>query len=298
MLTSTTAGNNDLSGNDKIFMYISILFWVLLLITGWICFFVPDVEDKLTIVWNYLIYNSNKFFFPYPLLIHYVLFYMILIPTLLLITAAFIIYIYHTFMKIEANVINGMLGNLTKFHFIPLACVSALFIIGESVDEDIYGAHCFFNIFFSVIALASLIYIYMQTKIESPIYAAWTIKHGAYACLIAFLIHNIFYGFWVYGSVLKKDKDTHDWDKGCSITFSIFIGLGNLGISIFLKEIVIAIINLLMYIGMTVQFFKIEKKGRKKYYSEAPGVFDIFMIIFSLVAIAFIFIKYKGQFNA
>lgn len=299
--SSPTGGNSELSDNDKIFMYISIVFWLLLLITGWICFAVPDLGEKIILVWSYVIIRDKEIWY-YPLFIHYILFYMILIPTLLFITAAFIVYAYHIFMKKDGNVINGMLGNLTKFHFIPIACVSVLFIIGESVDENkgLKGAHFFFNIFFGAIALASLIFIFMQTKLESPIYAAWTIKHGAYGCLIALLIHNIFYNIWYYGDYLKsnKYKDTHDWNKGCSIAFSILIGLGNLGVSVFLKEMVISIVNLLMYIGMTVQFYKMNKEVRKYLFSEAPGVIDIFMIVFSLAAIAFLFIRYKGQFNS
>lgn len=112
-----------------------------------------------------------------------------------------------------------------------------------------------------------------------------------------FIIHNIFYCIWYYGNHLRsnKHKDSHDWDKGCHITFSILIGLGNLGVSVFLKEIVISIVNLLIYIGMTVHFFKIDKEWRKYLFSEAPGVIDIFMIVFSLAAIAFLFIRYKGQ---
>ena len=292
-----SGGNSEIFGLTQIFMYISILCWLLLLITGWICFAVPDI-DKTLVVWNYAIVRDKDFFF-FPLLIHYVLFYMIFIPTLLFITAAFVVYLYHLFIKKDGNVINGMLGNLTKFHFIPVVCVSFLFIIGESINDsfDIKGAHIFFNIFFSVIALASLIYIYMQTKIESPIYANWIIKHGAYACLIAFLIHNTFYSFWLYGYHLKsnKGKDPHDWNKGCYITFSIFIGLANLGLSVFLKEIVIAIMNLLMYIGMAADFYKLNKDERRHDYSEAPGIFDIFMILISIAAIAFIFIKYRAQ---
>lgn len=293
-------GNNEISGNAQIFMYISLSTWLLLLITEWICFAVPDFGEKILYVWSYIIFRSNRYIKD-PLLIHYVLFYMIFIPTLLLITFAFIVYLYHIFIKKDANVLNGMLGNLTKFHFIPLFCISILFIIGESVDENkgVKGAHIFFNIFFSAIAIASLIYIYMQTNIEAPIYATWIIKRGAYACLIALLIHNFFYNIWYYGAYLKRDegdKKQRNWDKGCAITFSIFIGFVNLGISVFLKEIVISIINLLMYIGMATQFFKIEKEYRRSYYSEGPGVIDIFMILFSMAAIAFIFIKYKGQY--
>ena len=42
-----TGGNNEISENTQIFMYISISTWLLLLITGWICFAVPDLGEKI-----------------------------------------------------------------------------------------------------------------------------------------------------------------------------------------------------------------------------------------------------------
>ena len=294
--------NSGQSDSDQIFMLISIGAWLLILITGWICFAVPDIDIgtdfDVLIVWNYVIYATNRGAVYFPLLIHYVLFYMVLIITLLCLTAAFIVYAYHLFMKKDANVINGMLGNLAKFHFIPLASVSALFIIGETLDQDseVKGAHCFFNIFFTLIGLASLIFIYMQTKLESPSYAGWTIKNGAYGCLIAFLVHNLGYGITFYGEylILDKDKNPEKWLKGCYIAFSILIGLGNIGISLFLKELVIGVINLLIYIGMTVQYFKMDKEVRKE-YTVAPAIIDIFMIVFSMLVTAFLFMKKRGN---
>ena len=296
-------GNNNGGFNgfdtEKIFLLLSIGSWLLLLICGWLCFAVPDIDlsvGKILITWNYIIAKKNAL--DLPVGIHYVPFYMILIATLLFLTAGFVVYIYSIFMKKDANVMNGMLGNMSRFHFIPLVCISSLFIIGETINEDfdIKGAHFFFNIFFTVIALSSLIYIYIQTKIESPLYALWTIKRGTYGCFIPLLIHNIFYGISFYGFYLiaKKDKDPTKWIKGCNIAFSIIIGLANMITSLVLKEIVIAVINLLMYIGMTIFFFKIGKKNYKKLYTVAPGVIDIFMIFFSLIFLTFLFLKEKN----
>lgn len=292
--------NSEQSDSDKIFMLISLGAWLLVLVTGWICFAVPDIDlgadIDILVCWNYVIYATTKGVIDFPLYIYYILFYMILIITLLCLTAAFVVFAYSIFMKKDANVINGMLGNSAKFHFIPLACVSALFIIGETLDENhgIKGAHIFFNLLFTIIGLASLIFIYMQTKLESPSYAVWAIKNGAYGCLIAFLMHNLGYVITFYGDYLIEDKDKNPekWLKGCYIAFSILIGLGNIGVSLFLKELVIGVINLLIYIGMTVQFFKMEKEVRK-FYTVAPGIIHIFMIFFSMLVVAFLFMRNK-----
>ena len=98
--------------------------------------------------------------------IYYILFYIIIILTLILATAGFLVYIYSIFISKNDNVVNGMLGNISKFHFIPLLCISALFIIGETLKRGnaLFGAytgihstvqtvHCAFNLIFCIIGL-------------------------------------------------------------------------------------------------------------------------------------------------
>ena len=192
-----------------------------------------------------------------------------------------------------------MIGNLSKFHFIPLICVSSLFIIGEAYNDNTFKeGQYFFNLFFTFIALGSLIFIYIQTKLEKPLYAAYAIKHGSYSCLIALLIHNIGYSISAYSShiVFKKGKfdsmeDYYNWLKWCYIIFSIIICLGNIGVAFFLKEFVIVLINLLIYIGMTIQFYRINEEQRKIIYGKPPGIIDIIMIIPSACIIVFLVYK-------
>ena len=75
--------------------------------------------------------------------VYYILFYIIIILTLILATAGFLVYIYSIFISKNDNVVNGMLGNISKFHFIPLLCISALFIIGETLKRGnaLFGAY-------------------------------------------------------------------------------------------------------------------------------------------------------------
>ena len=285
-------------------MIASVLSWLTLVIFGWMSFAVPDIDKyynfKMWIFWNYVIIDEDNFYSwnYFPLYIYYVLFYMACIITLLFVTAAFLVLCMGYLVKKDGNIINGMLGGLSKFHFVPILSVCALFIIGYTYDDDYYldgfnGGHYFFSILFGVAALASLIFIYLRTNLESPIYATWAIKHGAYGSLIAFLIHHIGYVFSMYGVHDKKNQDLKDWVKGCYIAFSIIIGLCNIGLSLFLKEIMIPLINLLIYIGMTIDFFKRNKDYRKNIYSEAPGIINIIMILMSLLMVVFLASKIK-----
>lgn len=282
----------------NLFMIISIFSWVLLLITGWLFLAITKIEN-VKLFWIYFIFTTNDIIDDFPLTIYYVVFFMISIGTLLCITTALFVYLYSLFIKKDFLVIRGMLGNFSKFHFIPLACVSALFIIGETVDkeENLKGVQYFFTLIFTFIALGSLIFIYIQTRLEKPLYAAWAIKHGVYSCLIALLIHNIGYtitAYRTYIEIIVKNKYEEDKDiyehlfKGCYIFFSVVINLGNLSTAFFLKEIVIASINLLINFGMALQFYKIDEE-LKEMYGKVPGIIDTIMIPLSAIIIFLIF---------
>jgi len=304
--------------SNPIFTGASVICWLSLLITGWMSLGVPDsglTDDKILVTWLMETISEdpekgNSFD------IHYVLFYMILILTLILATAAFGVYIYCLFINKNENVIGGMLGNFSKFHFVPLLCITILFIIGESLDDldifdedglfylyfgiyfDIDKVHCAFNLIFDIIGLGSLVFITLNTRISEPNYANFIIK-GTYSCFIALLVYNFFYVITLTGLINKLDDkkydDIEDWLKSCGYAASILIGLINLGLSLFLKEIVLGIANLLMYIGMVTYFFKMEKEDCRKdvYGGDGIGVIEIIMLILSLATIAFLFIKYK-----
>jgi hypothetical protein len=292
--------------DNQMFMLISLVSWLGLVITGWMSLGVPNIEygdDKVWIFWSYAIFNNDDYISDEPLVIHFVLFYMVALLTLVFITAAFLV-ICMSFVKKDGNVLSAMSGGLAQFHFVPILCVCALFIIGETTDEDdpAEDAHYIFSIIFGFIALASLIFFHFKTNLDTPSYAAWTIKHCAYGSLIAFLIHHIGYAITTYG-LYDKDCDDiseylhydecKDWRKGCYIAFSIIIGICSIGVSLFLKEIVIPFINLLIYIGMTTQFYKLDDGIKDDYYDKAPGIINIIMMVFSLVMVCFLGMKLK-----
>ena len=239
---------------------------------------------------------------------------MIVIITLLLSTAGFLVYMYSLFINKNDSVKNGMLGQITKFHFIPLLCISSLFIIGESLEQindiripaylgiyfDIKKVHCTFNLIFDIIGLFSLIYIYLNTTISEPIYATYTINKGAYSCFIALLVYNFFYVFTLSGSItIMNDDDAeiddlYNWLKGCGYAFSILIGVAIISLSLFLKDFLLAFINLLMHIGMVIHFFKLKDFVYDVVYdSKGIGGILIIMMIVSLASLGFLVIKLK-----
>ena len=312
---------NEDSHNKQPYMYISVFSWLILLICGWISFAVPDISIygyKQFFFWNYQIIQTNKIIIPYPLCIHYVVFYIIDIAILLSITVAFVVILYIIYIKQDSKCLNGIFGFASKFQFIPLLCVSALFIIGESVQKNnkmkeyfpFKGIHYFFNLLFSIMALITLTFITSQTEIDSPSYVAWIVKHGAFSCIIALLIHNMGYiisNYILYvkyqdmfeeqGEVDREytEQEVEKWEKGSYIAFSIIIGLGNMAASLILKEVVISMMNILIYIGMMVQFYKLNKHYKKDVYKKAPGIIEAFIIFFSLVIAVFLFIRNRRR---
>jgi len=295
--------SNSSSENNPI-KIISLVSWILVLITGWLFFGVPNF-DKVFIFWNNIILNENQNLNPFPLIMFNIFFYIIAIIILLLLTFSFFVYAYNVFKKNE-NVLNGMLGNQTKFHFIPLLCISALFINGECTEEEDHillftKTQLYFFIIFTILALISLIYIYINTKLDSEKNIQYLIKNGTYACLISFLIYNFFVAVWALIITIKyKDLDfesIYKPNKNLSIVFSIFIGLINLVLSFFLNEISISIINFLIYIGLTIKFFKIEKDIREAYLNNSIGIIEIIMIILSLLMMGLVFSRKKNSNN-
>ena len=188
-----------------------------------------------------------------------------------------------------------MMGNITKFHFISLFFISFLFIIGESLGQNLNykNIHLYTTLLFTFIALISLIIIRYNTEFESAIYIL-TINRGAYSSLIGLLVYNFFYTFWLYGNYIKRD--TNSWDNGCIIAFSLLIGIINNSLAFWLKDIILAFVNILIYIGMITNFFKLKKDDIKIYFSGsyAGGIIDIIMLLLSIGLISFLVLKYKN----
>ena len=302
-----TSSSDYMSGSNGIFLIISIVSWISVLVTGFMSFGVPkielpdvDVENlkfktiKVLFTWLHLYILSKDHDLKMPLTINYVLFYMMVALTLLFLVLSLAIYIYGILTR-NGNILNGMLGNFTKFHFIPLLCISCLFIIGMATDkeEGPKGVQFFFSLVFTIIGLGSLVFITMQTNIESPNYASWIIKHGAYSCLIPWLVYNLCY-LILYYHLVVKNEDMVKWFKGCEIAFAIIIGIINLCLAIFLKAVMIAFTNLLIYIGMVCRFFDNKKDEIKATYgSYTGGIIEIIMMILSLLVIVFLIIQYR-----
>ena len=301
-LTSTSGGQAQTSDTFTILSFCS---WIMLLITSWMPVLILGLSDNSSMV--FWLIGKNKYFSEYrvdTLDINFAVFNIVIILTLIIETLGFLIFIYSIY-KGDNNVVSRMFGETSKFHFIPLLLIAALFITSESYSnsEKSVEAQYIFTLIFTFLAIIALILICLKLQIEYPLHAALTIK-GTFSCFLAFLIYNFGYTFTQYG-IFKKELDDDDyysedkarkWQKKCILAFTILIGIFNNALAFLLKDIIIPIINFLIYLGMTINYFRLHKDTRKYYLykNETVGIFDIIMMILSIVYIVFHLIRYKG----
>ena len=337
--------NLNFSGGDNVVKSIcwimSYLSWLLLVASGWasLKWLVQtpyEYDDSAGenddpkwgwTIWGFYVVRTAKEngieFDPlkigyYPLQMQVSLYYICFILALIIITGGCFVFFYKTICKKDDQVINGMMGQFSKFHFFPLLCASALFITGECVDQDL-DDEGFFDHFkkmyiagliFSIIGLASFIFIYIMTDLNTnDWWVLLLLKKGAFSCLIILMWYSLCYDiYYVHFFDKRKEDDGDDepfgnqisekmwdWKKGCGLAFSIIFGVGSLAFSFVFKDLAACVMNLLIYIGLTVAYFRLPSETRKNKYANknGDGIVDIIMLVLSVAVIVLLLIKYR-----
>lgn len=309
---SASPSGGELDNLTKAFSFAGAFSWALFIITGWISFFVPDCyywEDDYSdrrrafVFWIYESFRYGDGLY-HALYTFFILFYIVIIISLIWSTAGLLSYIYLIIIKKDSYLMNEMFGLFSRYHFIPFLCASILSIISECTDTtpgkavDFSKFQIFLSIIFSFLGLCSLGFIYLKTKFESSLYAKLAIR-GTYSCLMALFSFSFFYNFYFFGYKVNSDDEDwyelRDWVKGTNYAFSIIFGAINLGLSVFFKDLVLSVINCLIYIGMTINFFLIDDEKIEVIFNDKRmvGVIDIIIAIGSAGVASFIFIKYN-----
>ena len=284
---------------------ISILSWILLLFTAW------NSYNQNSAFWDsfhskyYSYIYLSSFLMNMPLLKIFVL---------IISLCGFVVYIIFTTYKKNLNLYNDMLSSWSKFHFIPLLFISALFILGSNIrnyDDDIDGYKyikmlLIFDIIFTIIALISLIIIYIKTTLNCDWYIVMAIKKGAYSTFIVLLWYNFFYTIICLRTVdcitdNLKDTDSEYTNnlislyKVTGILFPILFALGVFIFSLLFKDLMALFVNFLIFIGMVISFFNaddfIKVLRKENLNGEADGIIDIIFMSLTLGLIAFIAIR-------
>ena len=323
---------------------LSLISWLLFIITGWIGFFklsLKKYSDSISYncIWCFIntyyeSFDSKQSYAPIQLNL---LFYIILFGFLLICsTAGFCLFVFKSSFQNDEKVFEGMMGTFTRFHFIPFICATALFIQGliqESyfvndllnIDINFYNklnddmldkakenlTGFITTLFFSILGLISIVVIYMNTHLEKTTYFEYAIKNGLFPTLIVLFVYSIFYS-GIYIGVFNKFKqyinDSLELDfssnfskiykiaKNCGIAFSLLIGVINLYLGLFLKELFIPILNAIIYLGFAIYFFGTKKEERDNIdVSPLEGANDIIVFIISILTIVILAILKKDK---
>lgn len=299
----------NFSGGENIIKSIcwllSIISWLFFLITGWI-----SLSGSYHYIWtipkNTIIRIIVECHSYVPSQIDETLFMVIFILTLSISTLGFCAYLVYS-ICIKSNVFDGMMGSISKFHFIPFACAGGLFLVGETFKNENIKSLLITALIFSIIGFMSLILIHFKTSME-PWYISLLIKKATFSCLIALFTYNICYIIYQIGVdnmvknyslqnlidyVISGEEKIKTYINNCGIAFSIVIGVVNLCLSFGLKDIMIAVMNLLIYIGCTVYYYNIEEIVIKYFGKNGDGIIDIIMIVLSALTVGLLLFMYK-----
>ena len=300
--------NLNFSGKENIIKSIcwilSVLSWLLLIVTGWIS--VKWLHDPTAIIWTIHRMNNPKVlgihtgqYFPIQMQVSFI--YIVFIFTMIVALAGFIIYFVKSTFKKDDSVYGGMMGPFSRYHFFPLFCVSALFIIGECSDRPTpknnvhhYKDMLISSAVFTILGLCSLVFIYIMTDLNTDWYILLTLKKGTYSCLITLLWYYFCYLIYQLRTI-DTYKDNLNWIKGCGIAFSIIFGLGALAFSFVFKDLVISGVTAFIYAGLTTYFFTLEEAHRKLFNKLADGIIDIVMMVLSVALFVLLIIKFREE---
>lgn len=301
--------NINFKGSDNtmksICWILSLISWILLIVTGiigvidlfeynfvWVIPKMESLGDSIPII-NIIIY----YFLYRPMQIHEVFLGIIFIIALIFTVFGFLFYVILCTGGRNSYVMEGMLGPISRFHFIPLVCASALFLIGiTDHSSDEVKSLIITSLIFSILGLLTLVSIAYKSNLESgPWYANLIIKKGVYGSYIALFTYNACYSILLLGIV--NEKDPLSFKKGCGIGLSLAVGIVNLILAFLLKDMILAFMNFLIYLGATIYYFGMHKMIREHYNENADGIIDIIMIVLSAAAVGFIGFQNKSMFS-
>ena len=240
-----------------------------------------------------LIQNNQKEIEYIPIQIDYIMIYIIFNIEIVISIIGCVVFIIKTLIKKEQSVIDGMMGKFSQFHFFPLLCAFILSLLGETIKFDNADHIANTGLAFSLIGLASMLFIYINTEFKSQDWwAEYTLKKGTFSCLLILFWYNFWYDIYFVSLLEKMSHDkqiTQGFIKGCGITFSMFVGIGSLAFSYVFKDIVICFMNILIYFGMAKYYFELDEEERSKKDLNKNGDGAIDMIILTCSIILFVY---------
>ena len=285
----------------------SIFVWKFLSVASWILLAFTSYETYTTGTLFFTIHNRIKNIFEYAIYIPLTI-SLNMLQAFIQIVLFFGLfnYLYYGIFKKDQNITNAMLGNITKFHFIPFLLVSMINLLmkdsSNDLEMEVSKRYLITDLIFTILALCSLAFIYMKTELNHDWHIVLTIKKGIYPCLIVLLWHHFFYLIillrYVDWLLEPSDYDVWAFFGGTGISFSFLFGIGSMGFAFYFKDIMASFISVLIYIGMINSFFG--ESGKDKNQKEesvgvGDGVIHILLMLGTISLIAFLLMKHTDS---
>lgn len=248
---------------------------------------------------------SRYGFFPLEIDINYLQEFILIVSAF-----SFLVFFYFTTIKRDGNVINGMFGGWAKFHFVPLLIFSAIQILAINVyNSSSTNSFKFnktlliFDIIFTILGIASLIFIIFIIKISSEWYVVMALKKGVFSILLVLLLYNLFYVIVCLRMTNYYLEDTSDPDsiksfiRGTGISFSIIIGILTYIFAFFFKDLMSLFVMFLIYVGLLINFFNSvgpSETQRENLLKSTDGIIDIVMMFITIAVFVFLGWKYDS----
>ena len=225
----------------------------------------------------------------FPIQMDYIMIYIVFNIEILISFIGCVVFFYKTLIKKEQSIIDGMMGKFSQFHFFPLLCAFILSLLGEAIKDDNGDHIANTGLAFSLIGIASMLFIYINTEFKSQDWwAEYTLKKGTFSCLLILFWYNFWYDIYWVGVAergIHGETVTPGFTKGCGITFSMFVGIGSLAFSYVFKDIVVCFMNILIYYGMAKYYFdniRAEQRMTKACNKNGDGAIDMIILICSI----------------
>ena len=278
---------------NLILMILSYISWVAITINSWVALSWLYNKKHRTI-WNIYIYIEEEGGLQAPLQMHYIMNYIVFNFIFSIISVGCIVFFVTTLFQKDEEVIDGIMGKISQFHFFPLLCYFGMTILGElgmKADhiEDFYDSDKA-GIALSLVGLISMILIYIFTEIKSENWWANFFLKGTFSCLIILFWYNFCYDIYYLRLAVKKEIINEDWLQGCGIFFSILFGLCVIAFACAFKDILMSVLNILIYIGMSIYYFNYTEKERstRQFNKNEDGIIDIIIMVFSVVLLFYL----------
>ena len=210
--------------------------------------------------------------------------------------------IYKIFIKKDQIIIDGMFGKYSKFHFIPLLFAFAMSMLGEFLNLEIsdidnlnHKEIVYTGLVISILGLGSMIFIYINTYINcNEWWVNFALNKGTFSCLIILFWYNILYNFFFVGYCNKPDLSENGIEKikNINLATSILLGIGSIAFSYIFKDIIVCLINIFIYKDLADKNLSLDSVETIKdvnYF--ADGAIDMIILISSFILLIYLIVE-------